>query len=407
VKLKPVSLKGDTATIYLDGTIGGKKIGAPDSESISAASFREQLARVAGAKVIRIEINCEGGVITEGMAIYNAIRACQARTIGVVTGLAASMGSVCLMACDEIVVAKGAFVMIHNPSGGARGGATELRSAAEQLDQMRTELLDIYEARTEIDRAKLEKYLDAETYFSADEAVAAGIADRVEDFEAHVSLQAVARLNPEKVPAALRALATKGKVMKGKNAKIKALEEEAAALKALAAEGDDDEPAEEETDEESETETDDDEEEEEEEKPKDAAAALVALVQTVTGTKSVSKATAKLAGLLSSAGASAATGRKVQVAALVKSGKLLPTLKSWAETCSPSAFKTYVASIGGAQVLKLGATHTLPKAPPVTAPGSEPELTADELKAGKAMGLNRDQMLAAKKQTMVYNGGAK
>lgn len=359
--LRAICLKGDVATVYLDGTIGGKKIGAPDSESISAASFREQLARAVGAKTIRIEINCEGGVVTEGMAIYNAIRACKAHTIGVVTGIAASMGSVCLMACDEIHVAKGAYVMIHNPSGGARGGAEDLRSAADNLDAMRDTLLDIYEARTSIDRAQLEKYLDAETYFTAEEAVEAGIAEKIEDFEARIMLHAVARLDPAKVPAALRALATKGKVMKGKNAKMKALEEELAKLKAMAAEGDDDEPEEE---------TDEEEEEEEasedpDDKPKDAAtSALVAVVQSVTGTKDIGKATAKLAGLLSSAGAATAGNRAKEVAALIKAGRLLPSLKSWALACAPSDFKVYVASIGGGEILKLGATHEAPKEEP-------------------------------------------
>ncbi len=373
-RLRAVARKGEVATVYLDGLIGGAKLGAPDGECMSAASFREQLARVADAPTLRVEINSDGGVVTEGMAMYNALRAFRGHKIGVVTGIAASMASVVLMACDEIRVSKGAFIMIHDPSGGASGRAADLRDAADNLEQMHSELLDIYEARTGIERGKLEKFLDAETYFTAEEAVEAGIADKVEDFEARVTLQAVARLDQAKVPAALRALATKGKVMKGKNAKIKALEEDLAKLKAMAAEDDDDEPEEETDEEESEEETDSD-DDDDKDKPKDAAtSALVAVVQEVTGTKNIGKATAKLAGMLSSAGAASAGDRAKQVTALIKGGKLLPSLKRWALACAPSEFKTYVASIGGSSVLKMGAMHEAPKEepkPPVAAARSD------------------------------------
>src|SRR4029078_12276715 len=128
---------------------------------------------VSDAETVRVEINCEGGVVTEGMSMYNALRACKAHKIGIVTGIPASMPSVVLMACDEIRISKGAYIMIHDPSGGARGRAGDLRAAADNLDQMRGELLDIYESRTGIDRDALEKYLDAETYFTAEEAVEA------------------------------------------------------------------------------------------------------------------------------------------------------------------------------------------------------------------------------------------
>ncbi len=434
---RAIARKGKEATIYLDGTIGGKKIGADSEDSVSLVQFREQIDAVGDVETLRVEINCEGGVVTDGMAMYHALRKCKAHKVGIVTGIAASMASVVLMACDEIRVAKGAYIMIHNPSGGARGDHEDLRKAADGIERMRTDLLDIYEARTGVDRTELEGYLDAETYFTAEQAVEAGIADAVDDTEARLNLYAVARLDPrrlppalhkrvvakaplreglrdlesalqaalreaygtdqypyvvdmfddsvifdlngvlmsrpytnkdgvvtlgdgetrvvrtyEKVPAALRAPAlAKGNVMKGKNAKMRALEEDLAKLKAMAAEEDDDEP-DEETDEE---------EEETEEKPKDAAtSALVAVVQTVTGTKNIGKATAKLAGLLSSAGAASVADRAKQVKALIGAGKLLPSLKTWALACAAEDFRTYVGSIGGDAVLKLGATHTPP-----------------------------------------------
>jgi hypothetical protein len=269
---------------------------------------------------------------------------------------------------------------------------------------MKSELLDIYEARTGIERSKLEKYLDAETYFNAEEALAAGIVDKIDGLDASVSLKAVARLDggSKKVPAALRALATKGRVMKGKNAKMKALEEELAQLKALAAEGDDDEPAEEETDEEESEESEEETDEDDGEAPKDQASALVAVVLEATGTKDVGKATAKLVGMLSSAGATATSNRAAQVGAAIKAGKLLPSLKNWALKATDRQFSQFLASVGGSSMLKMGGTHTPPKEKSKEVSADEP--TAAELAAGKAMGLSREQILAARKQTMVYGG---
>jgi ATP-dependent Clp protease protease subunit len=459
--LRAVSRKGSEATIYLDGTIGGKKIGVDDDESISAAAFREQLAAAGDVTTLRIEINCEGGVVTEGMSMYNALRQCKAHKIGIVTGIAASMASVVLMACDEIRVAKGAYIMIHDPSGGARGRAGDLRAAADNLDQMRTDLLDIYEARTGIDRGALEKYLDAETYFTAEEAVEAGIADKVEDFEARINLLAVARLDRkglpaalrkrvtakvplreslrdlesalyaalrdaygteqypyvvdmfddsvvfdlngvlmsrpytvkdgvvtlgdeatrvvrtyEKVPAALRALAGKGKAkaMKGKKAKMLALEEELARLKAMAAESDDDEPAEEETDEEEETEEETDTEGE----SATDSTALVATVMALTGAKTAAVATAKIAAMVSAGAAGLAGNRAATVEAMIKGGKLLPSLRKVALAWSEQTLKAYVKSIGGETMLKLGRTHTPPAAPP------EPVAAVTQARPGKS-----------------------
>src|SRR5690242_370151 len=223
--LRAVARKGDTADVYVEGVIGDREGGT------TAAGFREQLAQAKGAKTLRVHFNSEGGVVTEGTAMYNALRAFPGQKVGVVEGIAASIASVVLMACDEIKVAKGAYVMIHNPSGGAHGGADDLRGVADALDKMRADILDIYEARTGIERTKLEKLVDAETYFTAEEAVEIGIADSIEGFEARIAVAAVARLNPDKIPAGLRA-AAKGKVMKGKKAKLKALEEEMKALKA-------------------------------------------------------------------------------------------------------------------------------------------------------------------------------
>lgn len=200
-KLRPTS-QGGTPTVYLDGVIGVKP------GELSAVAFREQLAALGDVAEFNVEINCDGGDIVEGMAMYSALRAHAARKVGVVTGIAASMGSVVLMACDERRVAKGAFVMIHRATGGARGTPEQMRGQANVVEKMQAELLDIYVERSKVPRAELEAMLAVETYLTAEEAVARGFAEKVETFEAQITVEAVARLErggAGRLPAVLRA----------------------------------------------------------------------------------------------------------------------------------------------------------------------------------------------------------
>lgn len=184
--------------MYVDGVLA--------VELGSAKNFREQLAAVGEVPVLRVEINCDGGEITEGMAIYSALRAHPARKVGVVMGIAASMASVVLMACDERRVAKGACVMIHMATGGARGTPEQIEAAAASIRKMQSELLDIYEARTKLSREQLLAAMAVDNYLTAEECVAQGFADAVETFEARVPYEAVARLARVgvKLPASVR-----------------------------------------------------------------------------------------------------------------------------------------------------------------------------------------------------------
>jgi ATP-dependent Clp protease protease subunit len=360
--LRPVARGANgSASIFLDGPVGFPKEGG-----MSAAQFREQLARAEGAPLL-VHFNSEGGIVTEGIAMYNALRAYKGRKVGVVTGLAASIASVVLMACDEIRVAKGAYVMIHNPSGGAKGGADDLRAAATTLESMRSELLDIYEARTGIERKKLEKMLDAETYLTAEEAIECGMADALEDFEARITLQAVARLDPNKVPAELRAAAKgKKKAMKPKmKAKIKAAEEELAKLKAQASEEDpenseEEDPEDSEEDPAEDSEEDPEDSEEDDDDKKESESAILSTVYALTKTKSAAVALGKLVGIVSKGTRAQVTNRAELVGAAIKAGIMPPSLKAVALKWPEKAFSAYITSMGGTKALKLGRVHTPP-----------------------------------------------
>lgn len=126
---------------------------------------------------IEVEINTPGGSVFEGQRIYNTLRALSGRGVNVVTtvnGLAASMGSVILMAGDERRMEKGSRVMIHEASTIAQGDARAMRKQADLLDGISAEIAGIYAERTGGDEKELRQLMLAETWMTAEQAKANG-----------------------------------------------------------------------------------------------------------------------------------------------------------------------------------------------------------------------------------------
>jgi ATP-dependent Clp endopeptidase proteolytic subunit ClpP len=128
-----------------------------------------------GDDALDVRINSPGGYVMEGLAIFNAIvrQKAKGRTVTThIDGLAASMGSVIAMAGDHIVMADNALMMIHNPWDCACGDAAELRRAADTLDKIRDQIVGIYAKQSGKEAADLIAMLEAETWFTAVEAMA-------------------------------------------------------------------------------------------------------------------------------------------------------------------------------------------------------------------------------------------
>jgi ATP-dependent Clp endopeptidase proteolytic subunit ClpP len=148
----------------------------------------------AGDDDLDIRINSPGGLVMEGIAIFNAItreRAKGRKVTTYVDGLAASMGSIIAMAGEERIMADNALMMIHNPWDCACGDAVELRNAADRLDQMRDIMVGIYAKATGLDAAALVSMLDAETWFTAEEALAQKFITSISSIEAASAMTAV------------------------------------------------------------------------------------------------------------------------------------------------------------------------------------------------------------------------
>jgi ATP-dependent protease ClpP protease subunit len=158
------------AEIRIYGDIG--------SWGITAAQFVEELSAI-DAPEIRLSLSSPGGEVFEGLAVHAALRSHRAKVIVHVDALAASIASVIAMAGDRIIVAPHAQFMVHNASGVACGEASEMREYADFLDRQSENIAGVYAERAGGTVKQWLRLMAAETWFFADEAVEAGLADEV------------------------------------------------------------------------------------------------------------------------------------------------------------------------------------------------------------------------------------
>jgi len=146
---------------------------------ITAASFLKDLQGIT-ASSISLHLNSPGGEVFDGLAIYSALKSHPANVTVYVDALAASIASVIAMAGNKIVMAKHSALMIHNAQGIAMGDAAVMKLMADRLDIWSNEIAEIYQERVPGSKTKtwLSRMAD-ETWYVAEEAVAAGLADEV------------------------------------------------------------------------------------------------------------------------------------------------------------------------------------------------------------------------------------
>lgn len=132
-------------------------------------------------KDIVLYINSPGGSVTAGMAIYDTMQHIKSDVVTVCVGLAASMGSFLLAAGapGKRLALPHSRIMIHQPSGGTRGQATDIEIEAREILRIRKQLNQIYANRTNQELAKIEKDMDRDFFMSAQEAKEYGLIDRV------------------------------------------------------------------------------------------------------------------------------------------------------------------------------------------------------------------------------------
>ena len=132
-------------------------------------------------KEIALYINSPGGVVTAGLAIYDTMQYIRSPVSTLCAGMAASMGSFLLAAGEpgQRIALPNARIMVHQPSGGFRGQASDIERHAEDIIKTKKRLNEIYAKHTGKSVEEIERALDRDNFLSAEEAKAFGLVDHV------------------------------------------------------------------------------------------------------------------------------------------------------------------------------------------------------------------------------------
>ena len=128
---------------------------------------------------ISLYLNTPGGIVSAGLGIYDTMQLIKPNVNTICTGLAASMGSILLVAGKERSILPHAKVMIHQPLGGAAGQASDILIEAEEIRKCRDELCNILSEHTKQSFDKVFQDMDRNHWFTAQEAVDYGLVDKI------------------------------------------------------------------------------------------------------------------------------------------------------------------------------------------------------------------------------------
>lgn len=163
------------AEIYIYGDVGDDWFGG-----VTAKQFADDLKALGKVDLITVRINSYGGDVSQGLTIYRLLADHSAKVVAHIDGIAASIASVIAMAAEEIHISEAGFLMIHNAWGISIGSAEDMRSCAARLDMTTASIRDVYVARTGNSADQVKKWMDAETWFTASEAMEKGFATEVD-----------------------------------------------------------------------------------------------------------------------------------------------------------------------------------------------------------------------------------
>ena len=146
-------------------------------DDVTPQLFKDELN--SGSGDITIWINSPGGDCVAAAQIYNMLMDYKGNVTIKIDGIAASAASVIAMAGNKVMVSPVSMMMIHNPMTAAMGDTSEMQKAISMLDEVKESIINAYEIKTGISRAKLSHLMDAETWMNANMAVELGFADEI------------------------------------------------------------------------------------------------------------------------------------------------------------------------------------------------------------------------------------
>ena len=164
----------ESRTLYLEGVIAEESWFADD---ITPAMFKEEL--FSGNGPITIHLNSPGGDCMAASQIYTMLMDYPGDVTIQIDGMAASAASVIAMAGTRVTMSPTSLMMIHNPFTMAMGDTEEMRKAIQLLDEVKESIINAYQIKTGLSRAKISHLMDSETWMNALKAKEMGFCDEV------------------------------------------------------------------------------------------------------------------------------------------------------------------------------------------------------------------------------------
>jgi len=167
--------KTDKAEVWIYEEIGENWW---DGSGITAKGFQKELSAIKASQ-IDLHINSPGGLVFDGITIYNLLKQHPANVTTYIDGLAASIASVIALAGDKIVMADNALFMIHKASGAVYGNSDDMRDFADKLDKVNGSIATTYTSKTGKDETEINDLMKAETWMTAKDALDSGFIDEI------------------------------------------------------------------------------------------------------------------------------------------------------------------------------------------------------------------------------------
>ena len=169
-----VQNEGEKRTLFLDGEISDETW---FGDEVTPAIFREELHAAEGDVVLWI--NSPGGDCFAAAQIYNMLMDYPGSVTVKIDGLAASAASVIAMAGSTVEISPVGMILVHNPMTVSIGDVQEMERAIALLAEVKESIINAYEIKTGMSRAKISRLMDAETWMNAKKAVELGFADAI------------------------------------------------------------------------------------------------------------------------------------------------------------------------------------------------------------------------------------
>lgn len=151
-------------------------------DEVTPKKIDEELKKLGELEILNVYVNSPGGSVTAGMSLFNIIQRNSAKVKNCyIDGLAGSIASIIILACDNIYIPSNGLIFVHLPQGGVYGNRKAILKMADTLDVVLDSMVAVYKEKTGLSEKKIISLLEADTWMGADEAVKLGFATHLQD----------------------------------------------------------------------------------------------------------------------------------------------------------------------------------------------------------------------------------